>query len=40
MPFALWKHTERNTDTETEKNMYYDFMRFGDSSIVRNILKQ
>ena len=45
MPFTAWKQTERNrqkeTDTETEKIFtYYDFMRFGDSSTVPNILNQ
>jgi hypothetical protein len=25
---------QKEKDTETEKSIYYDFMRFGDSSIV------
>ena len=31
---------QKETDTETEKSIYYDFMRFGDSSTVTNLLKQ
>ena len=31
MPFNAEKHAERNRHTET-KNIYNDFMRFGDSS--------
>ena len=37
MPFTAWKHTERKED---RKNDYCDFMRFGDSSTVPNLLKQ
>ena len=36
-PFTAWKHKERNRD---RKNIYDDFKRFGDSSTVRNLLKQ
>ena len=28
------------TDTDTEKSTFYDFMSFGDSSVVCNPLKQ
>ena len=35
MPFTGWK---REKETEAEKYIYYDFMRFGDSSTVRNLL--
>jgi hypothetical protein len=38
MPFTAWKHTERK-DTEIEKSILYDFMSFGDSITVRNLLK-
>ena len=31
---------KKEADTETEKSIYYDFMRFGDSSTVPNLLKQ
>ena len=36
-PFTAWKHKERNRD---RKNIYDDFKRFGDSSTVRNLMKQ
>ena len=32
---SAWKHTERNRHRES---IYYDFMRFGVSSTVRNPL--
>ena len=31
MPFTACKHTERKRHRD-RKNIYYDFMRFGDSS--------
>ena len=37
MPFTAWKHTERNRD---RKNIYYDLMKFDDSSTVPNLLNQ
>ena len=41
MPFTAWKQkNETDTGTETEKSIYYDFMRFGDSSTVHNPLKK
>ena len=41
MPFTAWKHTERKKDRNRKKIfMYYDFMRFCDSSTVCNLLKQ
>ena len=39
MPITAWKHTERNRYRD-RKSIYYDFMRFGDSSTVANLLKQ
>ena len=38
MPFTAWKHTDRNRH-RYRKNIYYDFMRFGDSGTVCNLLK-
>ena len=39
--FLLHGNRQKETDTETEKIFtYYDFMRFGDSSTVPNILNQ
>ena len=40
MQFTAWKHTERNRHRDRKKNIYYDFMRFGDLSTVRKLLKQ
>ena len=37
-PF-LHGNIQKETDTETEKSIYYDFMRFGNSSTVPNLLK-
>ena len=34
MPFTVWKHRERNSHRD-RKNIYYDFMRFGDSGTVK-----
>ena len=31
MPFTVWKHAEK-TGTDTEKSIFYEFMKFGDSS--------
>ena len=36
----LYRNIQKETDTVKEKSVYYDFMRFGDSSTVRNLLKQ
>ena len=33
-------HGNIQKETDTENRVYYDFMRFGDSSTVRNPLKQ
>jgi hypothetical protein len=33
-------YRKKQTELETEKNIYYDFMRFGDSITVPNLLKQ
>ena len=33
-------NTQKENDAETEKSIYYDFMRFGNSSKVLNLLKQ
>ena len=39
MPFTSWKHTEiKETVTETEKSIYYDFMRYADSPKAVNSL--
>ena len=41
MPFTARKiQKETDTDTETEKIIYYDFMRFDDSGTVPNLLQQ
>ena len=43
MPFTALKHTDRNRNRHRyryRKIIYYDFMRFGDSSAVRNPLNQ
>ena len=39
MPITAWKHTEKNRDKD-KKSIYYDFMRFGDSSTIAKLLKQ
>ena len=31
---------QKEAYTEIEKSIYYEFMRFGDSITVRNLLKQ
>ena len=36
----LHGNIEKETDTEKKISMYYDFMKFGDSSTVSNLLKQ
>ena len=40
MPFIAWKITERNRHRDTEKHIYNDFIRFGDSSTLSNLLEQ
>jgi hypothetical protein len=30
-------YLQKETDVETEKSIYYDSMRFGDSNIVRSL---
>ena len=39
---TAWKHTDRNRNRHRQryrKIIYFDFMRFGDSRAVRNLLK-
>ena len=35
--FIPESRVQKETDAEKEKNIFYDFMRFGDSSTVRNL---
>ena len=36
----LYGNIQKETDKDKENKYYYDFMRFGDSSTVHNLLKQ
>ena len=36
----LHENIQKETDTETEKSIYYNFISFGDSGTVPNLLKQ